>query len=132
MDPNHHMRHSAYNDYAAQTRIAMFQDYDLPLEKLTELGIGPILFREETIFRKEITLSERITVTCQVSKMNKDGSRWTILHTIYKKDETVAAEITVDGSWIDLESRKLADPPQELEEIFHKFPRTEDFKWLEE
>lgn len=132
IDPNRHMRHSVYNDYAAQTRVAMFQDFGLSIDKVSELGLGPILFREETNFRKEILLSEKITVTCQLTTMRKDGSRWTFLHEIFKENGKKAADITVDGAWLDLNKRKLGMPPDQMLEIINQFPRSEDFKWMPE
>jgi acyl-CoA thioester hydrolase len=132
MDPNGHMRHSVYNDYAAQTRVAMFKDYKLPIENIATMKLGPILFREETRFLKEINLSEKITVTCQLKKMRKDGSRWTFSHEIFKENDAKAAEIIVDGAWLNLEKRKLGTPPEEMIEIIYKFPRTDDFEWMPE
>ncbi len=129
MDPNRHMRHSVYNDYAAQTRIAMFQDFGLPINKIAEMHLGPILFREETKFLKEIGLSEQITVTCKLTTMRRDGSRWTFLHEIFKQNGDKAAQIIVDGAWLDLEKRKLASPPKKLLEVVKNFPRTESFEW---
>lgn len=130
MDPNRHMRHSVYNDYAAQTRVAMFQEYGLPINKISKLGLGPILFREETKFLKEIGLSEKITVSCQLVSMRKDGSRWTFLHQIFKENGKKAAEITVDGAWLNLETRKLGTPPDQMRAVIHRFPRTDDFSWM--
>ena len=132
MDPNRHMRHSVYNDYAAQTRVSMFQDFGLPMSEISQMGLGPILFREETKFFKEINLSETITVKCQLKSMRKDGSRWTFLHEIFKQDDVKAAQIIVDGAWLNLDTRKLANPPEELLEIIHQFPRTENFEWIPE
>ena len=43
-----------------------------------------------------------------------DGARWTIEHTIYKADGRLAATVTVDGAWLDLDRRKLTTPPAEL------------------
>ena len=129
MDPNRHMRHSVYNDYAAQTRIAMFQDFGLPIKEIAEMHLGPILFREETKFFKEIGLSEQITVNCKVTNMRKDGSRWTFLHEIFKQNGDQAAQIIVEGAWLNLDKRKLATPPQELLDVVMQFPRTESFEW---
>jgi len=42
MDPNGHLRHTAYNDYAAQVRINFLNEFDLPIHKLLQMGIGPI------------------------------------------------------------------------------------------
>lgn len=130
IDPNHHMRHTAYNDYAAQCRVAIFQHFGLPLEKLARLGLGPILFREETLFRKEVHLSEQITVTCEIARMRKDGSKWSIRHKIFKENGEEAAIITVDGAWLDLKQRKTGVPPEELQKIINDFPRTKDFEWI--
>lgn len=127
IDPNRHMRHSVYNDYAAQTRVGMFDDYNLPLDKVAEMGLGPILFREETRFLKEIKMSEKITVTCAVQAMRANGSRWTIVHEIFREDGARAAVITVEGAWLNLESRRLGTPPDEMQEVMNRFPRTEDF-----
>jgi acyl-CoA thioester hydrolase len=45
-DPNNHMRHTAYNDYAAETRVRFFNDNDLSLSALNKQDIGPVLFSE--------------------------------------------------------------------------------------
>ncbi|HKK45329.1 MAG TPA: thioesterase family protein [Balneolaceae bacterium] len=131
MDPNRHMRHSVYNDYAAQTRVSLFQDYGLPLAKVAEWRLGPILFREETTFLREINLSDKITVTCAVAAMRKDGTRWTFIHKIIKEDDVEAAKITVDGAWLNLDTRKLGAPPEEMLKVIYRFPRTDDFQWID-
>lgn len=130
MDPNRHMRHSVYNDYAAQTRVAMFKDFGLPIEEFAKMGLGPILFREETTFLKEIALSEQITVTCVLNQMKTDGSRWTFLHEIFKEDGNKAAEIIVDGAWLDLKERKLGNPNDKMLDVINNFPRSDDFEWI--
>lgn len=131
IDPNQHMRHSVYNDYAAQTRVAMFGDFGFPITKVADLKLGPILFREETKFFKEIGLSEQITVTAQVDSMRRDGSRWTFIHNIFKENGKKAAEIIVDGAWLDLETRKLGTPTEELLNVTLQFPRSETFRWMD-
>lgn len=131
MDPNRHMRHSVYNDYAAQTRVAMFSDFGLSIENIAKLGLGPILFREETRFLREIHLSDKIKVTCSVLSMRKDGSKWSFRHEILKQNDVKAATIVVDGAWLDLHKRKVGTPTEELREMMHLFPRAETFKWLD-
>ena len=56
LDPNGHMRHTAYNDYCAQARLMYFEDISMPFDKLIKMGVGPILFREDTRFFKETFL----------------------------------------------------------------------------
>lgn len=114
MDPNGHMRHSAYADFAADQRVAFLARHGFDLSKFAELRLGPILFREETKFIKEIRLGETIRVDAALTSLSEDGGRWTILHTLYKADGRVAATVTVDGAWLDLAKRKLCLPPPEL------------------
>ncbi|MFD1874063.1 acyl-CoA thioesterase [Hymenobacter bucti] len=114
LDPNGHMRHSAYADFAADQRVHWLASHGFDLRKFGELRIGPILFREETKYLKEIHAGEEIRVEGRVASGTPDGARWTIEHTIYKADGRVAATVTVDGAWIDLDRRKLTVPPAEL------------------
>src|SRR6267142_216023 len=91
IDQNRHLRHSAYYDYGALTRIAFFTQYGLTTARLEELQIGPILFREEAIFKREIIFEDKIVIDMQVLKSLRDFSRWSIRHHIYKEDKTLAA-----------------------------------------
>jgi acyl-CoA thioester hydrolase len=125
MDPNGHMRHSAYADYAADQRVAVLAQWGYDMKRFAELRLGPILFREETKFLREIRIGEEIWVEGQLASVTADGSRWTIVHTIHKADGRVAATVTVDGAWLDLEHRKLAVPPAELIAALHSMPRYE-------
>ena len=55
-DPNRHMRHTAYNDYAAEVRVRYFRNQKFSIKEFTKYNLGPILFTEETSFRKEGTI----------------------------------------------------------------------------
>ena len=85
LDPNVHLRHSVYYDWGAFCRIAFFDEHKLSTEAMGRLQIGPILFREECIFRKEIRLGDKVTIDLQILKAKRDYSRWTIQHTIIKE-----------------------------------------------
>jgi acyl-CoA thioester hydrolase len=58
IDANRHMRHSAYADICAQARSNMLNKMGFSLDKFAEFHIGPILFREELIYFKEVHLDE--------------------------------------------------------------------------
>jgi acyl-CoA thioester hydrolase len=127
-DPNNHMRHSAYTDYAAEARVRMFNEYGLNLIEFNKLNIGPILFREETIFRREIRLSEDISVQVFLKGISENGERFKFSHKIYKTDESLAAEVEIYGAWLDLKTRKLTKPPKIVLEALKDIERTEDFE----
>jgi acyl-CoA thioester hydrolase len=125
MDPNGHMRHSAYADYAADQRVVLLAEWGFDLKTFAQRRLGPILFREETKFLKEIHIGEEIQVDSQLASVSEDGSRWTIVHRITKADGRLAATVTVDGAWLDLDRRKLTVPPAELVTAFASMPRYE-------
>jgi len=127
-DPNRHMRHTAYNDYAAELRVRFFQEHGLSMNEFAKLNIGPILFKEETSFYKEIHIGENIEVHMELEGVSKGIERWRFTHQIFNKDGVLAAEIKVYGAWIDLIKRKLTAPPAEFVKIFEDLPKTSNFK----
>lgn len=128
LDPNFHMRHSVYYDLGAQQRIEIIESLGLTLKLMQEQGFGPILFREECVFKKEILLSDTITLHAKLAKCNKDASRWTVQHEFKSSDDNTCAILTLDGAWIDVRRRKLLSPvPQIVIDVFAAFPRTESF-----
>ena len=131
IDQNHHLRHSVYYDYGAMVRIACFSQHGLTNLKFEELHIGPILFREEAIFKREVTFEDRITVDMKVTKSTRDFARWSIQHHFYKEDGTLTTILNMDGAWIDVIKRKLAIPDEHVQKVFDDFPRSKDFQWVE-
>ncbi|MCB9073691.1 MAG: thioesterase family protein [Bdellovibrionaceae bacterium] len=120
LDPNFHVRHTAYNDYAAQVRFAFLSENGYTLEKFRQEGIGPVIFREETKFLKEVFAGDTLTVDMQVPFVSEDGRKWKIQHHVFRKDGECAAEITIEGAWFDLKNRKVTVPPQTLQQAMAK------------
>ena len=127
-DPNRHMRHTAYNDYAAEVRVRYFRDQNFSIEEFTKHNIGPILFTEETSFRKEIHLGENITVDLKLSGLSKNEDRWKIIHQVFNEAGKLSAIIKVYGAWIDLTKRKLTIPPKEAQLLFDAAEKSENFE----
>jgi acyl-CoA thioester hydrolase len=130
LDPNGHVRHSVYYDFGASVRIALFAQSQLPPPVLAQLHVGPILFREEAVFKREIRLGDDISIDLQVTKLRPDGSRFSIRHHITRSDGVLCAIINVDGAWIDTQKRKLTAPPPEAATMLADAPRSEDFEWI--
>lgn len=99
----------------------------LTTEKMEEFQVGPILFREEALFKREITLEDKITVDVEICSAREDYSRWSLRHNFLKADGTVAAIINMDGAFLDLTKRKLTQPPDFVKEIFRSFQKSSDF-----
>ena len=127
-DPNRHMRHTAYNDYAAETRARYFVSKNFSIEEFTKFNIGPILFHEETFFKKEIHMGEDISVNLKVAGLSANNERWKITHEIFNQENKLSAIIKVSGAWLDLTKRKLAIPPEEAKILFSSIEKTTDFE----
>src|SRR5215204_3525173 len=91
LDPNFHLRHSVYYDWGAFCRIEFLNQSGLSADVMSKLHIGPVLFREECIFRKEIRLGDEVRIDLKTIKGRKDYSRWSIRHHITKNDGTLCA-----------------------------------------
>ena len=129
LDPNFHVRHSVYYDWGALCRVDFLNEYGLNSKVMMQHQIGPILFREECSFRKEVKMEDKITIDLQLLKARKDFSRWSIQHLIKKSDGALCATLIVDGAWIDMTKRKLAIAPEIVHHVFEKMPKANGFEW---
>jgi acyl-CoA thioester hydrolase len=130
IDANRHLRHSVYYDYGASMRMNVLSERGLTTKKLEEFMIGPVLFREEAIFKREILFEDQITLTVELVKTTMDYGRWSLRHHFTKGDGVLAAILNVDGAWIDLNKRKLATPNDFIRNIFEEFPKAHDFQLI--
>lgn len=131
LDPNFHLRHSSYYDLAAQDRIDILHQYGITINVMKTENVGPVLFKEQCEFKREIHLNSKIHIVTKLLKMKKDGSLWIIQHEFLSDENKLHALITVEGSWIDTIKRKLARPvPPAIFSGLESFPKTEDFEYL--
>jgi acyl-CoA thioester hydrolase len=129
LDPNYHVRHSVYYDFGAYSRICFLNENGITSSFMAEHHFGPILFKEECLFRKEIKLGDAVTIDLQLLKAKHDHSRWSIQHLIHRNNEH-AATLNMDGAWIDTLKRKLTIPPELAYDTFEKMPRAANFEWI--
>jgi len=130
IDANNHLRHSAYYDFGAFLRIQFMAEKGIDMKWMQENHIGPIIFREECVFKRELHMADEITINVEAVKATQEFDRWTLRHEIVKKDGTVAAILTLDGAWMDTAKRKLAIPPDNLRQVFDAFPKAQNFEWV--
>lgn len=131
LDPNFHLRHSSYYDLAAQERIEILHQYGITIHMMKDENVGPVLFKEQCEFKREIHLDSKIHIVTKLLKMKKDGSFWIIQHEFLSEENKLHALLKVEGSWIDTVKRKLARPvPEAVFAGLEAFPKTEDFEYL--
>lgn len=130
LDPNGQMRHSAYDDYASDTRLQLLDANGFNQARFAELGFGPVILRQEARYYREVVAGDTITVAVRLAGISPEGSRWKMRHEILKDGDEKAAMITIEGAWLDLASRKVVAPPAELLAITDRMPRTVNFEQL--
>lgn len=121
IDANFHLRHSVYYDVCAQQRMDALKQLGITLEWMRTNRIGPVLFREECVFRREIKLDDEVYVDLALRPMD-DPMRFSFIHTFSKADGTYCATVTVEGAWIDTVRRKLAPAPLHMQDALAGLP----------
>ena len=127
LDPNFHVLHSKYYDFGAYCRMSFLMGHGITPALMIEKNIGPIIFREECLFKREIKFGDELTVFLKLSKCNPDASRWSMVHELWTNGDTLAAVITIDGAWMDTKIRKLTIPPEICKVGFDLIPKTDNF-----
>lgn len=106
----------------------MLRDMGLSLDTIAEMNIGPVLFREELVYLREIHLNDEVKVTVVMTRYNTSNSRFSFRHEIYRSDGTKCAVVTVDGAWMDILKRKLTALPEDWRAIVTHLPKSEDYE----
>lgn len=127
IDANGHLRHSAYSDLCTQARSNMMKQVGFSMQEFSKHKIGPILFKEETIYFKEVRMDEEVYVKVLMTKFNSENHRFSITHELYNSKDVKCAVVNVDGAWMDLVTRKLTLIPHELISLIELIPKSEDF-----
>lgn len=130
LDANRHVRNTIFSELATHTRFRLLESHGFSQERFESLRFGPVMFREEIRYRRELRFGEDVTVSVLFAGLSLDGSQWRVHQEVTRADGKQAAVLTIDGAWIHLESRKLTRPPLELLELLQDLPRTRDFEVL--
>lgn len=129
-DVNGHLRSTTYSEYGIETRVAFLAENGFPFARLVELGIGPVVLREEIDFLHEVRLGEAVDVDVQQLGLSPDGARFKMAHEIVGPGGKRAARIVLLGAWMDVVMRKLTPPPSELTRAMGSVDRGEGYQDL--
>jgi hypothetical protein len=80
LDANNHMRNTAYLDMAATARFSFFTNAGFSASRFRELHFGPIVFKDEVEYSRELMLLEIFKVNFLQDGMNRDGSVFRIVN----------------------------------------------------
>jgi len=127
LDPNFHIRHSVYYDLGAYCRMSFLNEQGITAAAMQEYHTGPIIFREECIFKSEIKFGDLVTINLQLTSASADQRKFSMRHEIFKNGDTLAAILNIDAAWMDTQLRKITVPPAIFMPGFEAIPRSADF-----
>jgi acyl-CoA thioester hydrolase len=130
LDANRHLRNTIFSEYATHTRFRLLESHGFSQAKFESLRFGPVMFREEIRYRREVRFGDAAVVNVLFAGLAPDGSQWKVVQEVTRSDDRQAAVLTIEGAWIHLDSRKLVAPPPELLALLQVLPRTRDFQEL--
>jgi acyl-CoA thioester hydrolase len=130
LDPNGHARHTAFMDWATHSRLVAFASAGLPATRFHGLGIGPVIFREEADYLREVQSGDRVRVSLEFTGASADWKHFRIRHRLTRQDGVACATVVVRGSWLSLAERRVVVPPPEIVRACEAMPRAADFGWL--
>ena len=127
LDANNHMRNTAYLDFAATARFTFFTQHGFPAARFRELQFGPVAFKDEVEYARELMLLESFRVNFLQDGMNRDGSAFRIVNEFLNAKGERAALVKTHGAWFNLGQRKIQPPPPELLAAMQNLPKTATF-----
>ena len=121
------MANSSYLDHASNTRMHFFGQNGFTVSRFASERFGPVVVRDELIYRKELRLMDEFRVDFEVAGLSQDSVRFRVRNTFRNSADEVSATVTSDGVWLDLQSRKTRPPPKELDHLMRALQQTHDF-----
>ena len=128
IDFNQHMRNTAFLEKADDVRMMFFAENGLAIDEFSRLKVGPVVFKDEVEYFKEVNLFDKIKISISTAGISEDGSRYIIRNEFFRPDGKIAARINSYGTWLDLAGRKIIVPPEKLQMVLKALPKTEDYK----
>jgi acyl-CoA thioester hydrolase len=129
-DANRHLKNTAFLEYAIESRFRYFNENGFPASAFAEHRIGPVVVRDEIVYRRELHLLEKFKVQFLSAGVNGSGTRNLVVNRIVKADGELAAEVRSMIVWFDLAQRKVRVPPPQLAAAIAALPHTQDYAAL--
>ncbi len=123
LDANGHVNYSTYIDATADLRYRFFAEHGFPTEKFLEMGIGAVYVAIEARFYREVTVGETITIDIALMGLSPKGTRWKVQHDVLKANGKRAVSLAIEGTVLDLNSRRVVPLSPELMAIIERIPR---------
>jgi len=127
LDGNAHMGNASYLGYASDTRMHYFTENGFSLARFASERFGPVVVRDELTYRRELRLMDEFVVDLELVGLSENGTRFKVRNTFRTPSEDVAASVTSEGVWFDLEHRRPRIPPLDLDKLMRTLWHAKDF-----
>lgn len=132
IDANRHVNNAVYINAVGEVRYEFFAENGFPPERFEQLGIGPVYTKINIQFLREVLLGETVTITFTLTGLSPQGIFWRVHHDIVKSNGKKAVILDMEGTILDLSTRKPVASSEELMRVFQLIPHSEDFEILPE
>jgi acyl-CoA thioester hydrolase len=132
IDANRHVNNAVYINAVGEVRYEFFAEHGFPPERFEQLGIGPVYTKINIQFLREVLLGETVTITFTLTGLSPQGIFWRVHHDILKSNGKKAVSMDMEGTILDLGTRKPVPSSEELMRVFQVIPHSEDFESLPE
>jgi len=132
LDGNAHMGNASYLGYASDTRMHYFTEHGFTMARFASEKFGPVVVRDELTYRKELRLMDEFVVDFELVGISKNGTRFRVKNTFWTASGDLAASVTSEGVWFDLEHRRPRIPPPDLDTLMRALRRAKDYSEIAE
>jgi len=130
IDANRHLANSAYVNFMSHTRMGYMIANGLSQREMVTHNIGPVVFHEQLFFFKEAFQGKPIKVSFELGGASEDGMFFEFVHNFYDYKGRNLARGSMQGGWINLNTRKMVGLPEELMSMLTNAPKTDNYRVL--
>ena len=112
------------------TRMVYMAKQGVTYNDLKKHALGPVVLREEVHYFQEVFPGEPVYVSQEICGLSEGGEFYSIRHNFYDKKGNNFARGEMMGTWIDMKTRKIVEPPVVIFEKLMSVNHSEDFKKL--
>ena len=127
LDGNAHMGNASYLGHASDTRMHYFTENGFTMARFASEKFGPVVVRDELTYRRELRLMDEFVVDFELVGLSESGTRFKVRNTFWTASREVAASVTSEGVWFDLEHRRPRVPPSDLDTLMRALRRASDY-----
>jgi len=127
IDANRHMANSAYVQRCIDCRVHFFKISGLSNKIMTE-QIGPVIFHEHYYFMREMHMGDKARMNMRLKGNSADYKFAEFDICMYKQSGELAMFSTLVFTLMDLNSRKIILPNEDVIGFYNQLEKSEDYK----